>query len=224
MLVLGVDTSGREGSLALARVGAGSFAVLEVVSLAGRQYSAEFVPKLSDVLARHGVAKDQVDAYAVASGPGSFTGLRVGLSAVKGLAEIFGKPIAAVSVLETMAAAVRQPGTVMCAIDAGRREVFFGEYVVGESPVPSCLREELVSYEEFGQLLDANPSRLLITPDATITELCRFHTQVTHVERPQADAIAQVGALKIESGQTSTAEALDANYIRRSDAEIFAKK
>ena len=98
MLILAVDTSGKNGSLALVRFGAGASETLELVSLEGGNFSAQLVPQISDLLKKHGLTKSDIEGFAVAAGPGSFTGLRVGLAAIKALAEILRKPIAAVSV------------------------------------------------------------------------------------------------------------------------------
>src|SRR6185312_709987 len=108
-LILGIDTSGRNGSLALVRFDVGTdgdgsrFETLEIADLAGGDYSAQLIPQLAAMLHRLGLDKSAIDAYAVASGPGSFTGLRVGLSTVKALADATGRPIAAVTVLEAVA-------------------------------------------------------------------------------------------------------------------------
>src|SRR5690349_19696936 len=222
MLILAIDTSGREGSLALVRGGAEASGVLEVVPLAGRQFSAELIPQLAAVLERHRLSKRDVEAYAVVSGPGSFTGLRVGLATVKGLAEVFQRPVASVSMLEAIALTTMQPGRVIAALDAGRRELYVGEYdVIADGA--HCISEMLLSQDEFSKLLDAHASAQLITPDLALAESARFHTQVKQVERPQADEIARIGLRKIAAGETVSPEVLEANYIRRSDAELFGK-
>jgi len=96
MLLLAADTSGKHGSIALAHCEPdASCAVLEVVPLAGGTFSAQLIPQIAALLAKHGFSKRDIGAFAVASGPGSFTGLRVGLAAVKALVEILGKPVAA---------------------------------------------------------------------------------------------------------------------------------
>jgi tRNA threonylcarbamoyladenosine biosynthesis protein TsaB len=106
-LLLAVDTSGKNGSLALARLMPGQsdseISVLEVVPLAGGAFSAQLVPQIAALLKKHGYSKTDLGAFAVASGPGSFTGLRVGLAAVKALAEALQKPIVAISLLEAVA-------------------------------------------------------------------------------------------------------------------------
>src|ERR1043166_10140220 len=97
MLVLAIDTSGRQGSVALARGDEKSFQLIQSVAIEGGTFSAELVPQIAELFAQHNLTKEQIDAFAAASGPGSFTGLRVGLAAIKALAEILEKPIAAVS-------------------------------------------------------------------------------------------------------------------------------
>ncbi len=104
MLLLAADTSGKHGSIALARCGPESACeVIEVVPLEGGTFSAQLVPQIAALLTKHGFSKTDIGGFAVVSGPGSFTGIRVGLAAIKALAEVLEKPIAAVSLLEAIA-------------------------------------------------------------------------------------------------------------------------
>src|SRR5881409_4383837 len=124
MLLLAIDTSGKHGSIALARCEPdGACDALEVVALAGGTFSAQLVPQIAALLTKHNFDKQQIDAFAVASGPGSFTGLRVGLGAIKAQGEVLAKPIAAVSLLEAIAVAGSTPGKVMAVLDAGRGHI-----------------------------------------------------------------------------------------------------
>ena len=91
MLLLATDTSGKHGSIALARVlettnPAGEVEIIEVVPLAGGTFSAQLVPQIAALLAKHGFRKEEIGGFACASGPGSFTGLRVGLAIAGSLA------------------------------------------------------------------------------------------------------------------------------------------
>src|SRR5438270_606217 len=128
MLILGVDTSGKNGSLALVRFEAESAHTLEIVPLEGGRFSAQLIPQISALLLKHDLTKNDIDAFAIVSGPGSFTGLRVGLAAIKALAEILRKPIASISLLEIVARAAETDGRVIAALDAGRDEVYIGIY------------------------------------------------------------------------------------------------
>src|SRR5271166_4477248 len=100
MLIVAVDTSGRKGSIALCRGDRDSLEVLQLTSLEGGTYSAQLMPRIAEALQQNQLQKSQVDGFVVVSGPGSFTGLRVGLATVKGLCEVLQKPLAAVSMLE----------------------------------------------------------------------------------------------------------------------------
>ncbi len=221
MLLLGVDTSGPAGSLALAVGDADHFDVFEIAALGGGTYSAQLIPQLSALLARHFRSKQELGGFAVASGPGSFTGLRVGLSTVKALAEVLEKPIAAVSVLETVAALSDKQGKVVAALDAARKQVYVGQYEVTTGTV-RMISESLLTNEEFATAAPAYGAIGILTPDASVADLLRG-LPVRIIDRPKADAYARLGLHKILAGETTPAAELEANYIRRSDAEIFAK-
>jgi tRNA threonylcarbamoyladenosine biosynthesis protein TsaB len=224
MLILAIDTSWKHGSLALARGDARSFELLEIAALTGGAFSAELVPQIASLLARRNLRKDELDGFAAISGPGSFTGLRVGLAAIKGLAEVLKKPIAVVSVLEALAIASGVNGRVFAALDAQREEVFLGEYEVRVETLQatSLHQEVLLTQESF--LRTPPEQATVVTPDASIATLVLpAGTAVRQIERPGAEVIARIGIQKILAGQTVSADALDANYVRRSDAEIFSK-
>jgi len=252
MILLAIDTSGKDGSLALARVPDGlapaqaassGIEIVEVMPLEGGTFSAQLVPQISALLEKHGLSKNDIDAFAAATGPGSFTGLRVGLAAIKALAEVLQKPIAAVSRLEAMAYELALAGRTLTeesspidrialALDASRGEVFLGEaeYDEGEA-LPKTFRESLVSLEELAEKANHWGRGVdIYTPDENVWEFLRskatdpflFNTRST--DRPNSVSIARLGAVKLQIGAIASPEALEANYIRRSDAEIFANK
>src|SRR6478736_1771105 len=95
--VLGVDTCGPSGSVALARLDGKTLQILGQTELAGRSYSATLVAATGELLEQHGLVLGAICAIVAVNGPGSFTGVRVGLSAVKGLAEPAGGPVTVVS-------------------------------------------------------------------------------------------------------------------------------
>lgn len=217
MLILAIDTSWKQGSVALARGDARGFELIEMAPVAGGTFSAQLIPEVSALLAKHKVAKEEIDGFGAASGPGSFTGLRVGLAAIKALAEVLKKPIAAVSVLEALAVAAGVSGTVIAALDAGRGEVYVGEYVLRDGGA-TRVRESLLPLEAFRGLVQASRSAAVVTPEEAIAEA----VEAQRVRRPQSDAIARLALRKLLAGETVAPEELDANYIRRSDAEIFS--
>jgi tRNA threonylcarbamoyladenosine biosynthesis protein TsaB len=225
MLVLGIDTSGKSGGVTLAEGDAHSFRALESCPIAGGTFSAQLVPTIAALLERHSRASKDLSGFAVASGPGSFTGLRVGLSAVKGLAEVLNKPIATVSLLEALAVSSGRQGRIAAALDAGRSEIFWGLYQVSAGAA-ARINEELLSREEFLRHLSNNSFECVIIGDAVLTELAsaaHANTYVRPAARPGSEMIARIGLRKLLAGETVSVEALDANYMRRSDAELFSK-
>jgi tRNA threonylcarbamoyladenosine biosynthesis protein TsaB len=246
MLLLATDTSGRSGSIALARGDANaSCEVIEIVPLTGGTFSAQLVPQIAALLATHGFSKHDIGAFAVASGPGSFTGLRIGLAAIKALAEILKKPIAAVSLLEAVAIGAGRHGTVSAILDAGRGEVYCGEYEVS-GDAAQVQTERLIKLEDlFAEMqrkqfpgskagtaqigettTGATTARetILATSNQSLAQAAQAAgLSISLAAAIDAAAIARLGWRKIQARETVSPEQLEANYIRRTDAEILAK-
>ncbi len=229
MLLLVTDTSGKHGSVALVRAGevragdgseASGVQVIEETPLAGGTFSAQLVPQIAALLSKHGFSKTNMDAFIVVSGPGSFTGLRVGLAAIKALAEILRKPIVSISLLEVIALASHREGKVVAALDAGRGEVYAGEYRMAAQFAQVC-RERVLTKDEF---LSSAKGSVVATTVASLAEAARLAgIPVDIIDGITAERIALLGWKKLQAGETVTPEKLEANYIRRTDAEIFAK-
>ncbi|HEY7099440.1 MAG TPA: tRNA (adenosine(37)-N6)-threonylcarbamoyltransferase complex dimerization subunit type 1 TsaB [Terriglobales bacterium] len=213
MLVLAADTSGSDGSIALASCeGGDTCTVLEVASLEGGTFSAQLIPQIATLLRKHRLTTANIDAFAVVSGPGSFTGLRVGLAGIKALAEVTGKPIAAVSMLAAVAHGTT--GRVTSALYAGRQEFYICEYEDGLA----------VSAEQVTSQDNLSPRAIVVTPDKAVFDyLSDRNFPAEQIIRPRSDVVALLGWRKILSGETVSPETLDANYVRRSDAEILIK-
>ena len=233
MLVLAIDTSGKNGGVALARGDAQHCETFASAPLAGGTYSAQLVPKIHELLASQNLTLKDVEGFAVAAGPGSFTGLRVGLATVKGLAEIVDRPIAAVSVLECVAmlalpmlAVFPARRVLFAALDAGRSEVFAAEYRV--LPERLELRTEMIlpAVELVAHVRGQEQSGagIVATPDNLVLDALKAGGMpAMKTAHPHVNDIVRIGLRKIASGETTAAAALDANYIRRSDAEIFSQ-
>jgi tRNA threonylcarbamoyladenosine biosynthesis protein TsaB len=230
VLILAIDTSGPSGGITLAEADAQSFRVIESAAIAGGTFSAQLIPTLAMLLKKHGYGVKDLGGFAAASGPGSFTGLRVGLSAIKGLAETLHQPIATVSVLEALASLADREGKIAAAMDAGRKEIFLGLYQKSgnssEEKSGALIKqhEQLLTQQDFLAALTAERPAVIITSDAAVAELASAsHSAVLVATRPGSEVIARIGAGKLLAGETVSVEALDANYLRRSDAEIFFK-
>lgn len=225
MLLLAVDTSGKKGSIALARVTSGrpAIEIVESVPLVGGAFSAQLIPQISSLLAKYGYSKSDLAAFVAITGPGSFTGLRVGLAAIKALAEVFQKPIAAVSLLEAIAISGLSRGRILAALDAGRGELYVGDYEISgsENDHAHMHSERLLSREDCRS---EAKGRIFVTSDANLAEFFRAAgIQSELINYPESAVIARLGWERIEHGQTVRPEELEANYIRRSDAEIFSQ-
>jgi tRNA threonylcarbamoyladenosine biosynthesis protein TsaB len=221
VLLLITDTSGRNGIVALARApqaaNEAELQVLESVPLAGGTFSAQLVPQIAALLEKHGLSKTQIDAFIVVSGPGSFTGLRVGLAAIKALAEILQKPIVPVSFLEIVAHAAGMDGRVVALLDAGRGQLYSGEYEIS-GPRAQTIQEHLIAREA---LPDLSRSIAVSTPDATLASMSRrAGLRTCELKAITPEMIGAVGWSKLRDGEIISPEQLDANYVRRSD-EIF---
>jgi tRNA threonylcarbamoyladenosine biosynthesis protein TsaB len=249
MLLLITDTSGKDGFVGLVRAGEGTepdkVEVIEEVPLAGGTFSAQLVPQIAALLKKQGFLKTDIDAFIVVAGPGSFTGLRVGLAAIKALAEILQKPIVPISLLEVLAryghmiAAGNdsvQPVTFRYAVvlDASRKEAFVGQYEIVIASKTShsfkCIAESLLDMRSLAELVESGASQWIATPDRAIANALRErlgasreHAIRDRVERPRSAEIASVGWHKLAAGETVSPEQLEANYLRHSDAEIFGK-
>jgi tRNA threonylcarbamoyladenosine biosynthesis protein TsaB len=225
MLLLAIDTSGKQGSIALAQAGERpenntDFEVIEIAPLTGGTFSAQLIPQIADLLSGNGFVRSDIGAFAVASGPGSFTGLRIGLAAVKALAEVLNKPVAAVSLLQACVFASGAQGKIMAAIDAGRGDVYVGEYEIPAS-AGRLAREHMLTRAEF---LSQAKGWTIVTPDAALAEAAvAAGLSASKLEPISAAEIARLGWQKIQARETVTPEQLEANYIRRTDAEMLEK-
>jgi len=216
-LILAVDTTSEYGSLALVRDGE----LLEEALLhAPGSFSGVLYEELQRLLERHGVKLAEVACFAAASGPGTFTGVRVALACVKGLAEAMGKPAVAVSNL----LAVARFGTAPLrgvALDARRGEIYGAVYDDAGKPVTPEVVAKLGPWLES---LPAGVEEFLSNDMALDLAGTRFAgTRVVGAPRALAAAIARIAEERLARGEACDAAALDANYVRRTDAELALK-
>ncbi|HEX4577177.1 MAG TPA: tRNA (adenosine(37)-N6)-threonylcarbamoyltransferase complex dimerization subunit type 1 TsaB [Edaphobacter sp.] len=215
MRILLIDTAGSEGSVALADTGLAPAVVASEV-LPGRTSSERLLPAVRRLMEERGWKLRELAAVVVVHGPGSFTGVRVGVSAAKGLSEAGGVPLIAVSRLALLAACVDgEGGPVHAVLDAGRGEFYYGEYVGRR-----CLREMLMSGEDA---LEAAGGMVVVCEAKAAEALAGLEPGLRIVEEPSAGDALPIALERIEAGDFDDAATLDANYLRRTDAEIFAK-
>jgi tRNA threonylcarbamoyladenosine biosynthesis protein TsaB len=229
VLLLALDTSSPAGSLAILR----DEKVIGVVSTwAEETYSARMFRHLEFLLSELSLEMKRFDLFAVDAGPGSFTGLRVGLTAAKGWAEVYQKPVAGVSGLEAIAAQAHSSAPLLIPIlDARRGQIYFGFYRRGDNGLSLEGEECVMTPSEFLETLDmrtAESEFTIVTPEPEVisgkmSQIERGAAVVERVSSVLAPLIGQIGYRRAQGGQLSDALTLDANYIRRTDAELHWK-
>jgi len=175
-----------------------------------------------------------VDGYAVAAGPGSFTGVRVGLTTVKAWSEVYGKRIAAVSRLEAIAVQGALGSSHVAAfVDAQRGQVFGAVFQrnseglerVGEELVipPGKFIDTATELAKGGRISWVSIDPVLLASEENWKAREARGEQVENLSSVLAPAIGRIGMRGLAAGRFKDALSLDANYVRRSDAEIFWK-
>lgn len=209
MRILAIDTASEFGSLALHENGS---TLEELPMHAENGYSPVLYGNIRSLLERHGWSLTSIDVFAAASGPGSFTGVRVGLTAAKGLADAVGRGALGVSNLQALSefGETDARGVIL---DARRGEVYAAVY---DAQLKLISPETVTALEPWLASLAGTP-REFISPDASA-----FRTQLPadvrlREQRTIAAAIARIA----ERTPAVDPAYLDANYVRRSDAELF---
>jgi tRNA threonylcarbamoyladenosine biosynthesis protein TsaB len=235
MLILAIDTSTRNGGVALLR---DDLVLAEVSGGEEAPYSSRLFSDLETLKANVPFEFSQVGVFAVVSGPGSFTGLRIGLTAVKAWSEVHGKPIAAISGLEAIAAQSEvagggsQAGNQILApfFDARRGQLFGCLYrrAEGDAAGLELVREEsILSPEEFMEMVKGSdglgqPTIVSTVPHllpASLVQEFLPGVRVEGVSATLAPTVGRLGFARAKRGDLLDALRLDANYVRRSDAE-----
>ena len=200
-MILSIDTTSEFGSIALTEA---NVVVEEIALHAPEGFGHVLFGHIEELLDRNGTTVHQMECFAGAAGPGSFTGVRVGLAAAKGLAEATGKRMVAVSNLRALASFGTAPlrATV---IDARRGEIYGAVY---------NSRLELVMPE------------VVMKFDAWLATLPPGYELISSITAPRAlaAAIGHIAWDEFTLGRSSDPAEIDANYVRRSDAELFWKE
>jgi len=232
LITLGIDTCEARGSVAVRKNGMVAWAQEHETA---EDYSSWLLPTVEKCLREAETKLESVDVLAVATGPGSFTGLRVGITAVKAWAELYGKPVVGVSRLEVMARTIAaNAGYVAASFDAQRGQIFGGLYRVMRDRKFELVEQEMViAANDFvkwvGERVGEEAVRWVTLDPALLESSPSWKTRAERGEslvvggRGLAAGVAELGEERARRREVSDALHLDANYVRRSDAEIFWK-
>lgn len=219
-LILALDTTHEFGSIALLH---GVEAVEEALLHSPDGFGHVLFEHLRRLLDRHNRCVDEMVCFAAASGPGSFTGVRVGLACVKGLAEAAGRKVVAVSNLEAIAS-FGSAAQRAAMLDARRGEVYGAVYgAAGE-----VVRQPVVTrFPAWLETLPAGEIEFLSTdfePFRAALTGTRFEaSRITLAPRALAAAVGRIAYERWSAGMALDPAVVDADYVRRSDAELFWK-
>jgi tRNA threonylcarbamoyladenosine biosynthesis protein TsaB len=220
-MLLSLNTCGNTASVALGVAGDKDLKIVASAELAVRTYSARLIPEIAALLKSRQATLADIEAIVVVSGPGSFTGIRVGLSTAKGLAEGAGIPLIAVSRLALLANASLLPH-VLAAVDAGRGEYYVGEYRNGNN-----LGETLLSGKETVAAAQQSGAGVLVCEESRADDVSASACSAlavcgpVYVQPPDAAEALRFALNRFHARDFDDPETLDANYLRRSDAEVL---
>jgi len=231
MLLLAVDTCDSRGSVALLR---DEHVLHQEIHNTSQDYSSWLLPAVDRVLKAGNVSLAELQACAVATGPGSFTGVRVGLATVKAWSEVYGLPIAPVSRLDALSTySYGKTAYVAAFSDAHRGQIFGALYQQMNGLLDRIGDEVVTSPEAFleSSINTAQASRIeWISPDPKCFSEARLWPSrlaqgesIYVIPAVLAPAIGRSGYRLLTQGRLTDALRLDANYVRRSDAEVFWK-
>jgi len=231
MKILAVDTATKSCSVAIA---ADTSLLAEQTLISSETHSKHLMRMIKTVLDLSDLAVSEMDGWAVTLGPGTFTGLRIGVSAVKGLAAAFGKPVAGISSLDALAAQAAEPAGLICPmIDARRGEVYCALYRLN-SNVPDNgklikeMDEDVLSPDKaiFGIhepcLFIGNGAALYKqTIIDNLGSLAQFAAPCQNTIC--ASTVARLGIKKLKNNAADKTDTFTPRYLRKSDASLKIK-
>lgn len=225
MKILALESSAKAASVCLCE---DEMILAESYQNCGLTHSRTLLPMCQSMLDNCGLTLAEVDLIAVANGPGSFTGLRIGLSTAKGLAWPDEKPCCGVSTLEAMAWNLAHvDGVICCAMDARRKQVYNALFEAGNGKLNRLTPDRAISLEELFQGENAEKRTQILVGDGA--ELCYNYAgslgislklAPQHLRHQRASGVARAALERIRQGEEfKSAGTLQANYLRLSQAE-----
>lgn len=223
MKILAIDTSTPTASIAVMQ---GDKPLAETAFESGKKQGERLVPAIENLMAGIGISPADICAYAVGIGPGSFTGLRSGLSLIKGMALARPGPVVGISSLHAIAAASDFKGVVLPVIDARKGQVFTAIFRADNEGALVRESDDMAIAPERVADLTAGPALVLgngLTQYRSIIEKAMGETAVIGPQELWTPKAAKIGALaweRLEPGDSDPLDTLVPKYVRSSDAEL----
>lgn len=225
MKILAVDTSAEVAAIA----------VMEDDKLLGeysinhkKTHSQKLLPMINDMLKNLEIDPKSFDYYAAANGPGSFTGLRIGVTTIKTMAFVAGKPVIAVPTLDGLANNISYTESLICPImDARNRQVFTALYSYNGEKLNKITEYLGITVEELADLIKGKNRKVIFLGDAVtiykdffkeqLQESCEFAKPSLNLHR--ASSLAEIAIQMVHEGRAESCFEMLPNYLRKSQAE-----
>ena len=225
MKVLGVDTSSRSLSVAITE---GSKVLTKFNGGASLRHSQDLIPAIKNLLKSTGLGLEDLDGFALSIGPGSFTGLRIGLAAAKGFAFSLGRPVVGISSLKALAYNLSGSEYLVASIlDARRGEYYIAVNRFNGSSIENILADSVMPPDELIDYIKSLKEKVAFVGDG----VCRLRDVIDEqlgdsailplpdAIYPSVSNIARLAHKRLDSGDADDIDTLTPNYIRKSDAE-----
>lgn len=225
MKILGIDSSGLVASAAIAD----EKNIIAEFTVNNRQtHSQTLLPMIEKVVDMSGIELEQIDAIAIAAGPGSFTGLRIGSATAKGIGLVLKKPIVSVPTLEGLAYRVSVFDGLICPImDARRNQVYTGIYRMEDGNLICLSEQKAVDIHEIMEELEKYDDKVIFLGDGVEVQRETIEKEFKneycfapiHLSKQSAAAVAALGEVYFEQGKVESAAEHKPIYLRKSQAE-----
>jgi tRNA threonylcarbamoyladenosine biosynthesis protein TsaB len=227
MRVLAVDTATTSCSVAIVD----KTSLLSEFTLYREQtHSKHLMDMIKAALRMSGLNFSDLDGFAVTRGPGSFTGLRIGISTIKGLAVVLEKPVVGVSSLEALALQVSYSRDLICPIlDARKGEVYFSRYRFLNGHLKNQTKERVAppdkAVDDFSESCLFVGNGALLYKEIILEKMGKFASFAPLIQNTiRASTLAYLSMAKFEKNDTDDIEKISPYYIRKSDAELNLMK
>ena len=229
MSILAIDTATQVSSVAVLKEGR----LLAELTMQGKlTHSETLLPHIEQVLKMAAVAKEELTGIAVSNGPGSFTGLRIGLAAAKAMSYVLGIPLVGVSTLQALAYQLPAPGVrVMCLLDAQKGNAYVESYRWENNSLQVVDSVQVAKITDIVAACANMNEQVILLGDAVQKKVAgklelpaNVSVAPPHIVMPRAACVAMLGQAKLLTGETDNVMDLEPVYIRRSEAEVLWEK